>query len=596
VKGGEHDKATGTGGSTPLDDRGLELDVSMLPPERRAALIATASALGFTGIGIYKNTLHLDASSAGVWGDDGKASSVPAWAKDVTAQINSPTGISVPPTVAPQTGRYAALSFDQRLALAGEAKAEMKRRAVDLQASIETITQNAPAAIASTGKYDGDLPDARSFVQAYQSASEGIQRYQQFTAAIDTAKVMFGMRTSSAEQIMAQVAAAAPTSSGNGAYLQSKEFDAVSAAAEQTLKARAADPAQYVLQTMPDVAAAYTKAQEAKDDPNAYAMALQQMQVAQQKLGITEPALLPKSMASAAAQAFNDVTRPVGDRIGAVANIITKTSDEVQQVMLFKQLIDAGVPEYTQGAMSALMRGDAAATQNLMRAVMTDPAKMAGALPSNIKPSDIDAQVQSRIMAEGQIGDITYGITDGSTDNFRRVQADSTLINRDVQLHLIDGSAGGSLDKAIDLTIKDMYGDVQPIVSNGVKISLPKTTDPEPYKQGFAALTPKVRNALSADMQNGMIYILGKDTDPVTAGMSEVIKYGVDNAVAQVMANGYFINAGADRYQFLNPYTGAVIAGADGKPLTFSKGEVLAAGASSPQGPSSRVFPGMGGR
>lgn len=569
--------------SVPLDGRAIDLDVSKLSDERRAQLLSMASAMGFTGIGVYKNSIHLDTGPLRSWGEGG-GTAVPAYAKDVLAQHDAGTVGPIPLAGGPVSKEYAALDFDQRLQLAGQAKQALKQKNIELQSSIETIAQNAPAAIANTGKYDGDLPSATAFVQAYGSASEGIAKYREFKASLDTAKTMFGFRAESSEDIMAQVAAAAPTSSGNDADLEDRKFKAISDAAANIIKQRAEDPAGYVLNTFPPIAQAFTDAQNSKD-PAAMQKALQQMAVAQDIIGIDSPELLPKPMATAAAQRFNDAGLPAQDRIAAIAGLIGATTDEGQQFSIYKQLIKAGVPDYTQGAVSAMLRGDVGAAQNLMRAVMVDPAKLAGQLPSNIKTSDIDSQVQSRIFDTNMIGDIVYGITDGSTDNFERVRADSTLINRDVQLHLVDGSAGGDLNKAIDLTIKDLYGDVQPVTGGGVKITLPTGVDPQPYRQGFEALQPTVREALSKDMENGMVHVFGKDVDPVTAGLTDVIRFGVDNAVDQVMRNGYFISAGNDQYQFLNPYTGAVVTDANGQAMTFDKGEVLASGAANPLNP-----------
>ncbi len=131
------------------------------------------------------------------------------------------------------------------------------------------------------------------------------------------------------------------------------------------------------------------------------------------------------------------------------------------------------------------------------------------------------------------------------------------------------------------------------VAQPGIKITLPKDENPAAMTSGFRALQPAVSTALREDMANGLIDIVGRDTDIRATGMAAIYKAGIDNAVDQVMANGYFTNAGPDKYQFFNPYTGAVIAGKDGKPLIFTRADVQAAGAASPPQP---LFPGMGGR
>jgi hypothetical protein len=56
--------------------------VSNLSIEDRKRLIAAASARGFTGIGIYENSLHFDMRAGGpaMWGPSHHADSIPAWA------------------------------------------------------------------------------------------------------------------------------------------------------------------------------------------------------------------------------------------------------------------------------------------------------------------------------------------------------------------------------------------------------------------------------------------------------------------------------------------------------------------------------------
>lgn len=575
---GEHNTAVGNAdASQPLDGRSLELDTSNLSNDRKAQLIEMASSMGFTGIGVYGNSIHLDTGPLNAWGANGKA--VPAWAKDAVDQHLSGAVKDVPllfSSVAPQ---YAAMSFDQRLQIADAARQAIKEQGVNQQASLDTIVTNAPAAIANTGTYTGgDMPTATQFVQAW-GAVDGLQKFHQFQSAVDTAKTMYGFRTESADSIMAQVAAAAPTSTGNDADLQTKRFDAISAAAQAQITARDKDPAGYVMQAFPTVADAFAASQQPNADPAAFGKALTLMSNAQTTLGIDRPQLLPKEIATKAAATFNDVTLPTDQRIGAIWSLISGTQDEKQQQTIYDQLQTAGVPEYTQGAVAALARGDAGGAANLMRAVMVDPAKLAGGLPNNVTDAQVSDAIETGIFSKNKIGDVVYGMTDGSAASMQRVQADSTLIDRGVKLHLIDGSAGGDVNKAVDLTIKDMYGDVQPVVSPGVKITLPRGQDPAPMQTGFTALQPKISDALKADMQAGMNIAMGKPADVRTSGMGAVVSMGIDNAVSQVMSEGYFTNAGTDQYQFVNPFTGAAVGGPDGKPLIFSRNDVLAAGA-----------------
>lgn len=572
----EHNDAVGGADkSEHLNGRALDLDVSKLSEERRIQLISLASSMGFTGIGIYKNSIHLDTGDVRAWGPDYHSGSVPAWAKPAIDAHIAGDVAEVPLLFTTVDPRYAAIPFEKRLVLAAEARRAAKETNVLLQANLDTITGNAPAAIANTGTYDGGpMPAAADFVKAY-GANDGIAKFEAFKSSVDTARIIFDMRTMTNESIIAQVEAASPRSSGNGAALESKRFDMVAAAAQETLKARAADPAGYTMGVFPEVATAF---EEAQKDPAKMSEALTAMQAAQAELGLDEMQLLPKAYATQAASAFNDTTIPAGDRVRAVASLLLSTDDEKQQLSIYKQLVGAGVPEYTQGAVAAMVRGDVAASQNLMRAVMIDPEKLAGALPGGITPEQVNGAIQDRILAAGEIGDVIYGVSSGSIDNLQRVLADTTLIERDVRLHLLDGSAGGDLNKAIDLTIKDMFGDVQVVKGENMKITLPAGDDPEPLRRGFVGLRSQVADTLRSDMQNGMIQIMGDDVAIRSSGMSAVVDMGIDNAVSQVLREGYFINAGPGEFQFFNPYTGTVIGKADGEPLLFSRSDVMAAG------------------
>lgn len=577
----EHNDAVGGADkSQHLTGNALDVDVSNLSEERRVQLIQMASAMGFTGIGVYEDSIHLDMGSRRAWGKNNGP--VPAWAKGTIDAHVAGVVSDVPLVYMPPAPEYAAIPFDKRLVLAGEARRAARESNVTLQASIETVVGNAPIAIANTGAYDGQMPTVNAFVKAW-GATDGVQRFKEFQSAVDTAKVLYGFRTMPADQILEQVEASAPRSSGNDAALETKRFEQVAAAAEQTLKARASDPAGYVMNVFPKIGTAF---EEAGDDPQKFAEALTAMQAAQEELGMDEMRLLPKQMAADAVSTFNDTTLTAGDRVKAVAGLLLATGDDDQRLAIYQQLVSAGLPEYTQGAVAAMVRGDVAAAQNLMRAVMIDPEKLAGAMPGGITPAQINGAIQDQIFAEGAIGDVIYGVSSGSIDNFQRVLADSTLIERDVKLHLLDGSAGGDLNKAVDLAIKDMFGDLEVVTGAGMRITVPAGTDPEPLRRGFTGLRSQVADALRRDMRNGMVQIAGTDTAIRETGMADVISMGIDNAVGQVLDEGYFINAGGDQFQFFNPFTGTVIGTPEGEPLLFSRSDVIAAGAMVPTGNS----------
>ena len=61
----------------------LDLDTGHLSREERIKIIKIASAMGFQGIGVYQNNLHIDIAGKRAWGPDYSAKTLPNWAKEV---------------------------------------------------------------------------------------------------------------------------------------------------------------------------------------------------------------------------------------------------------------------------------------------------------------------------------------------------------------------------------------------------------------------------------------------------------------------------------------------------------------------------------
>lgn len=61
----------------------IDVDVRHLSIEQRQELIKYASALGYKGIGVYANTIHLDMGSRRYWGPNYSGNSLPGWARRV---------------------------------------------------------------------------------------------------------------------------------------------------------------------------------------------------------------------------------------------------------------------------------------------------------------------------------------------------------------------------------------------------------------------------------------------------------------------------------------------------------------------------------
>lgn len=555
------------------DSRAIDVDVSHLSKEERVRLIETASAMGFTGIGVYNNSLHFDTGGRRAWGPSHGSESVPGWAKEVIDRHTGRQIAEVPVGTARGVDpRFAALDYSQRAALFDKDQQEVERRNMEVRAGLQTTMENAPVAIARSGSYSGYMPNANDFVMAY-GAQEGIARFEAFDASVQVAQDTFAMRTMSADEIAAIVEAATPTDTGDGAALQEKSYAALSSAAEATLKARADDPAGYVQSVYPAVANAWSNV---GDDPASFKQAVVVTALAQEQLGMP-PVLLPKAMAANTAAVFNDVNRADEERIGALTSVVMGTDRPEHQAAILQQLMDAGVPPQARAGMEALARGDGGAAQRLLMAATAAPETLNRALPGDIKPAEIDDEIQAQLFDVGGIGDVYYDMAFGSIENVNTATQDMALMSNSVKLRLLDGSAGGNLQRAIDLTVQDMFGDVQVVTGPtwggraGMKTLLPKDADQGAYQAGFDALLGQVGEALAADLRNDM----GAPPDDGT--QAAIADTAIANYVEQALAGGYFTNAGDDAFKFIDPNGRGPVLDAGGEPLLFTREQVLAA-------------------
>jgi hypothetical protein len=384
------------------------------------------------------------------------------------------------------------ISPEDQLRIERQAATRRNEIRVESRGVLETIVQNAPIAIQNTGSYAGDLPTSDQFVAAY-GPRDGEERYSAFQTAVSVGQTVHEFQTMPASEIQAAVQNATPRSSGNNAAMETARYETLAAAAKQTIEARESDPANYTMQTFPSVAAAWDAA---GNSPDGYSAALAMTAAAQQQLGIRNQRLLPKSVASAGVSAYANEEAPLDRRIAGPAQLILATPDQAQRQAIFNQLVDAGLPEATEGAFEALARGDTDAARRLFQAATLDPTKLPGKV--GIGTDAINTRIQELVMAPGQIGDAVYGLSTGIPDNLDRAQRDDKLIFNSVQLRLRQGQ---DLDVAIAGAAKDIYGDVSVVTGDAnvnAIVTVPKDADPAVVRNGLAQLKPKVQAALEA--------------------------------------------------------------------------------------------------
>lgn len=460
--------------------------------------------------------------------------------------------------IAPQ---YADIPWDEREKIVSGAETEIRQdqaeQRVTAQFAIENALTNAPIAIQNTGEYLGQMPTQEQFIAAY--GDDAVRKFKEFQAAVETSKTAYGMQTMPQEEILSLVNDAQPNSSGDDAALQQERYEVLSKAADATMKAREADPAGYVRRVSPTLDQAW------KGVPTDYSGAVAMSIAAQEQLGIKDIKPLPKNAAEYTVETFKDPNQPETERFSAVTNALMSTPDAEQRRAIFEQLVDAGLPDMTEGAFEAMSRGDEGAARRLLQAAIIDPTKLPGKSPET--PAAIDGGIQSTLMAEGQLGDIYYGLSDGSAENFVRAERDTKLINNAVNLRLRNGE---DLETAIAGVSKDLYGDVQ-VVSGDSRVNaqvlVPSDADPDLIVDGLAAVMPEVESAIKRALPV-------PDNAPTADGTKAILDATTSAYMENVLAEGYFRNAG-DGYVFIDPYTGAAIPNEAGEPMIFKMPKVI---------------------
>lgn len=450
------------------------------------------------------------------------------------------------------------------MAIKGYAAIDTARnqQAVETRGQIEVAVENAPVAIQNTGEYTDWTPDANDFLKAY-GAEDGARRYNEFQSVVEASEIAHGMRTMPTSEVIATVERARPTSTGDDAALQQQTYQTIVQAAEQTIKAREADPAGYTQAAFPNVATAWRNA----NTPQGYQRALATTAAAQEQLGVPM-VLLPKQMADSAVTSFQDGDMPEQDRVSAVTGLILGTSDVGQRRAIFDQLVEAGLPEITEGAFEALTRGDEGAARRLFLAAMVDPSSLPGSLPNGVTPARISEEIQSQLMDVGSVGDLYYGLSDGTAENFVRAQRDQQLMENAVKLRLRNGE---SLNDAVSGVAKDIYGEVKVVNGNwgvNARLLLPTDANAGQVLRGLEATLPAVRNALVESLTPAENVPIGE--------ASAVIDAATENYINNVMAEGYFRNS-EDGYVFIDPFVGEAVSDADGQPIIFTEGQITEA-------------------
>ncbi len=355
-------KAGGANHSQHLDGNAIDLDVSNMSKQDRLKLVEIASARGFTGIGIYNNSIHLDMRQGErvVWGFDHHADSVPPWAFKFAANHKAAaygagtpvaggdaaaTGGSAQPAQAadPGPGNYGKVyvpdavanmpisDFQQLQANVVDfhtvmTDAQKAQLAVD-KANTASQAANDIASIEQTGKGAIQGPDTTAFEQQILAVNgtDGEAKLQAYREDKFVAQKVWNMtqdagRLSDA-QLEGRLMQLTPRGGPNAAVDQ-KVYEGVSTKIKAIQAARKDDPATASMQNFPEVAKAWAAVDP--KDPDTARAAIQATVNAQIATGVPGDKVqpLPLEAATRVVSVIQDETQPVDARINALVSTV----------------------------------------------------------------------------------------------------------------------------------------------------------------------------------------------------------------------------------------------------------------------------------
>lgn len=557
---------------------GLNLDVSKLSTKERERLLVVLSTSGFSKIGIYKDALHIETGDGKpeVWGP--KGGNAPAWAEEIASQHM--TGTLTPPIV--YNGRdpeFAAADYKDLLAARRDAEAILDQERLENRAWINTAVTNMPSAIANGVPYEGKVPTAIDFVNAY-GAVEGIERWNAFEAQVDLETDIVALQ-SAPGSVLANIgktnAEAIRNAPADQIALIEQATAAKTEAAKRILEAREKDPASATLQAFPEVKKLWDAAVE---DPSLMPDAVKAMATAQTMLEIPpdKQRLLPEQVASTAVESFKNLGLPDAQRQDAIlATVALAGGDEDMQDAIVGQLVtDAGAPRQLRAALAPLEREDRgaeASARTLLSAMMTSEEALGLKKTGGeaIKPG-IETRI-APLSDDGGLASVMYGLDTGSAQNLDRWNDDRDLLIRATAWHM---ARGNSEEQAAKLAVMDMYGDIKAVTDTNVRAIVDGQDDDALLSDGFFRAMAPIKAVLKLELDQGFVELF-----PEAAQNKFLHTWLVETDKARILDMGFWANGPKkDTFVFVDGATMEMVPDPEDltRPYTLTKAEVEAMG------------------
>ncbi|MBN9218966.1 MAG: hypothetical protein J0I79_13515 [Mesorhizobium sp.] len=217
-------------------------------------------------------------------------------------------GDTAPPDQAIPLEAITYLKPDDLAALKAQANNATVARMIGAHARVMLAEQNAPAVIATTGKYPEEEPTAQDFVNIYGS-DEGPRRFDDFRITTGVAKAYSDMYPATNQAIHADLRDAEPAPGGSPEAVERYEVKA--AAARLIMLARDADPAAYVSQLYRGDAPDWSKLETPED----FQAAVNWARAAQQQMGFRTVLSVPQEFSDRMGARYVDESVPPQQRI-----------------------------------------------------------------------------------------------------------------------------------------------------------------------------------------------------------------------------------------------------------------------------------------
>ncbi|MER8486012.1 hypothetical protein [Mesorhizobium sp. M1322] len=245
---------------------------------------------------------------------------------------------------------------------------------VDARAKVQLAEQNAPAVLATTGKYPEKKPAEQDFVNIY-GAEEGIRHFQTFNITAGVAGAVFDMRSAPNQAIHVELRDFEP--GPNGSPEEREQYEIKAGAAQLVLGARRADPVGYISQLFPDRAPDWSKV----STPDDYKTAVTWAVTAQQEMGFDRMLPLPWAAADQQPAKYIDQSAPFEKRLAGLSSIVLAVRDPDARKAMAEQISLAAETQWRAKAAQnpnitpELLEAQVAALKNGMAWIGEHPAQ-----------------------------------------------------------------------------------------------------------------------------------------------------------------------------------------------------------------------------